>query len=237
MRREGRALRLKRALQTVHATGEAQALLRHQATMDGGEPRKSPANIQTDGRRPATAKGPPRTPSFSPEPRKSKASRTAVTQRRSLRSHRPGQGENRVLFFAGHSGAFHSAPAPVARGREVAKPRAECGRAPPPPALRSTRLRTRPAKKVLVVRASTRGFPPASLADVPAIRRGATTQPARGRAPLPRSCGQVQPQPQHLGAPPRTPLGVFHPQTPERYLNNSNHASSTNRSDVAGRES
>ena len=39
-----------------------------------------------------------------------------MTQRYSLRSHRPGQGENHVLFLVGHSGAFHSASVPAARG-------------------------------------------------------------------------------------------------------------------------
>ncbi len=137
-----------------------------------------------------------------------------MTQRHSLRSHRPGQGENHVLFFVGHSGAFHSAPAPAARGREVAKLRADCGRAPPPPALRSTRLRNRPQKKVLVVRARTRGFPPSSLADTPAIHRGATTPPARGRAPLPNLAAKDNPNPNTSGRRPEPRWGFSTPRPP-----------------------
>src|SRR5579864_1762325 len=57
MRDEERALRIKRALQTVHATSEAETLLRHQEALDRGEPRQSPANIQTDGRCAALAPG------------------------------------------------------------------------------------------------------------------------------------------------------------------------------------
>src|ERR1039458_7260773 len=129
MREQGRALRIKRALQTVHATGEAEILLRHQETLDGSKPRQSPTNIQTDGRRAATAEGPARTPSASPGPRKSKTLRTVVTQWCSLRSHPPGQGEKHVLFFCGHSGAFHSAPAPAARARFCGESASRCGRA------------------------------------------------------------------------------------------------------------
>src|SRR5450631_4218844 len=89
---------------------------------------------------------------------------------------------------------------------------------------------------------------------------GQPRSPPQGRAPLPKSCGQEQPQPQPQPqrqpqhqrrgglppphprrleprskprGPPRAPLGAFRPQTPEQYLNNSDPVSSTTRSDVA----
>jgi hypothetical protein len=87
---------------------------------------------------------------------------------------------------------------------------------------------------------------------------GQPRSPPQGRAPLPKSCGQEQPQPQPQRqpqhqrrgglppphprrleprskprGPPRAPLGAFRPQTPEQYLNNSDPVSSTTRSDIA----
>ena len=73
---------------------------------------------------------------------------------------------------------------------------------------RYLRLRSTPRASVIapqkkLCRAGwTRGFPPGNPMDDHAPAWGATTQPARGRAPLPKSCGQDQAQPQPQPQPP-----------------------------------
>ena len=64
---------------------------------------------------------------------------------------------------------------------------------------------------------------------------GQPRSPHEAAPPFRNPAAKINPNPNTSGALPRTPLGVFHPQTPERYLTNSNGGQQPTRSVVADR--